>query len=50
MINLDFTGSEEISIENANSLTSMHIEALIVAQGVQTVASVRELPHSKLLW
>jgi hypothetical protein len=29
--NLDFTGSEEISIENADSLTSMHIEALIVA-------------------
>ena len=50
MINLDFTGSEEISIENAYSLTSMHIESLIVAQGVQTVASVRELPHSKLLW
>ena len=50
LINLDFTGSEEISIENAISLTSMQIEAVVVAQGVQTIASVRELPHSKLLW
>ncbi len=50
LVNLDFTGSEEILIENAISDSEMHIKDLIGAQAVQTIASVRELPHSKLLW
>jgi hypothetical protein len=50
LMNLDFIGSEEISIENALGEGIFNIECNIVAEGVQTIASVREMPHSKLMW
>lgn len=34
LVNLDFTGSEEISIENSTSDSPMHIKDLIGAQAV----------------
>jgi hypothetical protein len=49
-MNLDFIGSEEISIENSPAEGIMNIECNIVSEGVQTIASVREMPHSKLMW
>lgn len=45
---IDFTGSEDIAIEN--NPDSMIVESIVQAECSETVASVKEYPHSKLVW
>ena len=50
---LDFTGSEELIIENQLQEESYKrvIESMVRGSGhIQTIASVREMPHSKMHW
>ena len=44
---IDFTGSEDIQIENSEELI---IENQIQAECTETLAIVKEFPHSKLMW
>ncbi len=45
--NLDFTGSEDIVIENSEDL---QIEYIVPNNSAETVAIVKEFPHSRLNW
>jgi Calpain family cysteine protease len=44
---IDFTGSEDIVIENSEDFI---ISSMIQAECVETLAIVKEQPHSKLMW
>ena len=47
-LTIDFTGSEDIMIENTED--SMVVSALCQAECAETVAIVKEFPHSRLTW
>jgi hypothetical protein len=44
---IDFTGSEDIVIENSEEFI---IENMVQAECSETLAIVKEYPHSKLMW
>lgn len=45
---IDFTGSEDIMIENTEN--TMVVSTFVKAECAETVAVVKEFPHSRLLW
>lgn len=45
---IDFTGSEDINVENVEE--TLVIETVVKAECAETVAIVKENPHSRLLW
>lgn len=44
---IDFTGSEDIQIENSEDLV---LENIVQAECAETLAVVKEFPHSRLMW
>lgn len=44
---IDFTGSEDIVIENSDQLV---IDTVVEAISTSALCSVKEFPHSKLVW
>ena len=46
---IDFTGSEDIMIENTEE-NLLVVSTFVKAECSETVAVVKEFPHSRLLW